>query len=153
MDEKEIERIIEKAAERAAKRAIEAYQKEQQQQASRKAYNITFKYLKQYGNLISSTKNEIAAVEDETSEFLQLIKNAKTSTAAVIGILARGIAEMEHETDKAKFSVFKMYFFEKLTYEQIAEKMPVSDSTPRRWISELVQILAIKLFGVEAIHN
>ncbi|WP_405382717.1 hypothetical protein [Phascolarctobacterium sp.] len=153
MEKEELEKIIERAADRAAKKAIEAYQREQQAQESRKAYNMTFKYLKQYGNLISSTKNGVLAAGGAENEFLQLIEKAQTPTNAVIGILARGIAEMQEETEKSKFTVFEMYFFEKMTYEQITDKMPMGDSTPRRWVSELVNILAVKLFGIEAIHK
>ena len=114
---------------------------------------MTFKYLKQYGNLISSTKNGVLVADGAENEFLQLIEKAQTPTSAVIGILARGIAEMQEETEKSKFTVFEMYFFEKMTYEQIIDKMPMGDSTPRRWVSELVNILAVKLFGIEAIHK
>lgn len=153
MEKEELEKIIERAADRAAKKAVEAYQREQQTQESRKAYNMTFKYLKQYGNLISSTKNGVLAAGGAENEFLQLIEKAQTPTNAVIGILARGIAEMQEETEKSKFTVFEMYFFEKMTYEQITDKMPMGDSTPRRWVSELVNILAVKLFGIEAIHK
>lgn len=153
MEKEELDKIIERAADRAAKKAIEAYQREQQAQESRKAYNMTFKYLKQYGNLISSTKNGVLAAGGAENEFLQLIEKAQTPTNAVIGILARGIAEMQEETEKSKFTVFEMYFFEKMTYEQITDKMPMGDSTPRRWVSELVNILAVKLFGIEAIHK
>lgn len=153
MEKEELDKIIERAADRAAKKAIEAYQREQQAQESRKAYNMTFKYLKQYGNLISSTKNGVLAAGGAENEFLQLIEKAQTPTNAVIGILARGIAEMQEETEKSKFTVFEMYFFEKMTYEQITDKMPMGDSTPRRWVSELVNILAVKLFGIEAIQK
>lgn len=153
MEKEELDKIIERAADRAAKKAIEAYQREQQAQESRKAYNMTFKYLKQYGNLISSTKNGVLVAGGAENEFLQLIEKAQTPTSAVIGILARGIAEMQEETEKSKFTVFEMYFFEKMTYEQITDKMPMGDSTPRRWVSELVNILAVKLFGIEAIHK
>lgn len=153
MEKEELEKIIERAADRAAKKAVEAYQREQQAQESRKAYNMTFKYLKQYGNLISSTKNGVLAAGGAENDFLQLIEKAQTPTNAVIGILARGIAEMQEETEKSKFTVFEMYFFEKMTYEQITDKMPMGDSTPRRWVSELVNILAVKLFGIEAIHK
>lgn len=153
MEKEELEKIIERAADRAAKKAVEAYQREQQTQESRKAYNMTFKYLKQYGNLISSTKNGVLAAGGAENDFLQLIEKAQTPTNAVIGILARGIAEMQEETEKSKFTVFEMYFFENMTYEQITDKMPMGDSTPRRWVSELVNILAVKLFGVEAIHK
>lgn len=157
MDDKEIEKIIERAADRAAKRAVEVYQKEQTAKESRKAYNMTFKYLKQYGNLISSTKNATqaaGAAESEENEFLQLIEKAKTPTNAIIAILARCITEMEHEIEqKSKYAVFEMYFFENKTYEQITAEIPMGDSTPRRWISEMVNILAVKLFGVEAIRG
>ena len=61
--------------------------------------------------------------------------------------------EQEEKGQKSKYEVLEMYFFKKMTYEQIIEKMPMGDSTPRRWVSEMVNILAVKLFGVAAIHK
>lgn len=154
MDEWELERIIERAADRAAKKAVEEYKEEQRQQENRKAYNMTFKYLKQYGDLISSTKHAAAAAADSENEFLRLIEKAQTPTNAIIAILARCIEELREETkDNAKYRVFEMYFFEKKTYEQITGEIAAGDSTPRRWVSEMVGVLAVKVFGVEAIHK
>lgn len=154
MDDREIEQIIEQTADRAAKRAVEAYKREQQAQESRKAYNLTFKYLKQYGNLVKSAKNAAAVAGNSENEFLQNIKNAETPTNAIIALLASGIAELEQETrHKEKYAVFEMYFFKNMTYEQITAEIAIGDSTPRRWVSEMVSILAVKLFGVEAIHK
>lgn len=152
MEEKEIETIIE----RAVKRAIEAERQEQEERERKRAYNMTFRYLRQFSDLKSSLKNDAAAAGAE-NEFLALLEQSKKPTAVIIANMQRCLEELQQEQEekgqKYKYDVLEMYFFEKMTYEQIIDKMPMGDSTPRRWVSEMVNILAIKLFGVSAIHK
>lgn len=153
METKEIEKIIEKAVQKA----IKAERAEMEERESKKAYNLTFRYLKQYGDMVSSLKNDAPAAGSTENEFLALLQNAKTPTAAVIANIQNCLDELQREQEqkgqKYKYEVMEMYFFQKLTYEQIIEKMPMGDSTPRRWVSEMVSILAVKLFGVTAIRK
>lgn len=152
METREIEAIIEKAVQKA----IKAEKAEAEERESRKAYNLTFRYLKQYSDLESSLKNDAAAAGSE-NEFLLLLEQAKTPTAVIIANMQRCLNELQQEQEekgqKYKYEVMEMYFFQKMTYEQIIEKMPMGDSTPRRWVSEMVSILAVKLFGAAAIHK
>lgn len=153
METREIETIIEKAVQKA----IKAERAEAEERESRKAYNLTFRYLKQYSDLESSLKNDAAAAGSGENEFLLLLEQAKTPTAVIIANMQRCLNELQQEQEEKgqiyKYEVLEMYFFQKMTYEQIIEKMPMGDSTPRRWVSEMVSILAVKLFGVAAIHK
>lgn len=153
METKEIEIIIEKAVQRA----IKAERAEAEERESRKAYNLTFRYLKQYSDMVSSLKNDASAAGDNDNDFLEMLKQSKKPTAAIIANMQNCLNELQEEQEqkgqKYKFEVLEMYFFQNLTYEQIIEKMPMGDSTPRRWVSEMVSILAVKLFGVAAIHK
>ena len=78
-------------------------------------------------------------------------------TAVIVANIRRCLEELEKEQmqkgQSQKYEVFKLYFSEKLTYEQIIERIPMGDSTPRRWVSEMVSILSVKLFGVAAIRK
>lgn len=153
METKEIEIIIEKAVQKA----IKAERAEAEEKESRKAYNLTFRYLKQYSDMVSSLKSDATAAGEAENDFLILLERAKTPTAVIIANLQRCLKELQEEQTKKgqkyKYEVLEMYFFQNLTYEQIIEKMPMGDSTPRRWVSEMVGILAVKLFGVTAIHK
>lgn len=153
METKEIEIIIEKAVQKA----IKAERAETEEKESRKAYNLTFRYLKQYSDMVSSLKSDATAAGETENDFLILLERAKTPTAVIIANLQRCLKELQEEQTKKgqkyKYEVLEMYFFQNLTYEQIIEKMPMGDSTPRRWVSEMVGILAVKLFGVTAIHK
>lgn len=153
MEQKEIELMIEKAVQKA----IKAEKAEAEERESRKAYNLTFRYLKQYSDMVSSLKSDAGAAEPTENDFLELLKQSKTPTAAIIANMQRCLQELQQEQEKKgqinKYRVLEMYFFEKLTYEQITEKIPIGESTPRRWISEMVSIIAVKLFGAAAIHK
>lgn len=153
METKEIEIIIEKAVQRA----IKAERAEAEERDSRKAYNLTFRYLKQYKDMVRSLKNDASAAGDNDNDFMEMLKQSKKPTAAIIANMQNCLNELQEEQEqkgqKYKFEVLEMYFFQNLTYEQIIEKMPMGDSTPRRWVSEMVSILAVKLFGVAAIHK
>lgn len=151
MEMKEINKIAETAAEKAAKKAIEGMRREQQKKKNKKAYSLTFRYLKQYGNLISCASGQIPDQDPEKNEFLETYKKAKETTGIILGIINAAVQELQQETEKSKYAVFEMYFFKNMTYEQILEEMPMGDSTPRRWISEMVTALSIKIFGTEAI--
>lgn len=153
MEEKEIEMIINQAIEKAIKaERIEAKEKER-----RKAYNLTFRYLKQYNDMVKSIGNETGDTGDTGDEFLKTMEQGKKQTAIVVANMKRCLEELKQEQEekgqKSKYDVLEMYFFEKMTYGQIVEKIPMGDSTPRRWVSEMVNILAVKLFGVTAIHK
>ena len=151
MEEREIEIIINRAVEKA----IKAERAETEERESRKAYNLTFRYLKQYNDMVKSLENDTRAAGE--NDFLELLEQSKKPTAAVIANMQKCLEELKQEQEekgqKSKYDVLEMYFFKKMTYDQIIEKMPMGDSTPRRWVSEMVNILAVKLFGVAAIHK
>lgn len=153
MEEREIEIIINRAVEKA----IKAERAEAEERESRKAYNLTFRYLKQYNDMVKSLENDARAAGAAENDFLELLEQSKKPTAAVIANMRKCLEELKQEQEekgqKSKYDVLEMYFFKKMTYEQIIEKMPMGDSTPRRWVSEMVNILAVKLFGVAAIHK
>lgn len=153
MEEREIEIIINRAVEKA----IKAERAEAEERESRKAYNLTFRYLKQYNDMVKSLENDARAAGAVENDFLELLEQSKKPTAAVIANMRKCLEELKQEQEekgqKSKYDVLEMYFFKNMTYEQIIEKMPMGDSTPRRWVSEMVNILAVKLFGVAAIHK
>lgn len=156
MEQREIEALID----HAVQRAVKAERAEAEERESKKAYNLTFRYLKQYSDLISSLQNEtVEDAEESTKEntFLSLLKKSQIPTAVIVANIRRCLEELEKEQmqkgQSQKYEVFKLYFFEKLTYEQIIERIPMGDSTPRRWVSEMVSILSVKLFGVTAIRK
>lgn len=156
MEQREIEAIID----HAVQRAVKAERAEAEERECRKAYNLTFRYLKQYSDLISSLQNE--AVEDTEESageniFLSMLKKSQIPTAVIVANMRRCLEELKKEQSQKgqpqKYEVLELYFFEKLTYEQITERIPMGDSTPRRWVSEMVGILSVKLFGVAAIRK
>lgn len=153
METKEIEIIIEKAVQKA----IKAERAEAEERESRKAYNLTFRYLKQYKDMVRSLENDAPAAGGTENDFMILLEQSKTTTAAITLNLQHCLKELQEEQTKKgqkyKYDVLEMYFFQNLTYEQIIEKMPMGDSTPRRWVSEMVSIIAVKLFGATAIHK
>ena len=153
MEERKIEIIINRAVEKA----IKAERAEAEERESRKVYNLTFRYLKQYNDMVKSLENDARAAGAAENDFLELLEQSKKPTAAVIANMRKCLEELKQEQEekgqKSKYDVLEMYFFKKMTYEQIIEKMPMGDSTPRRWVSEMVNILAVKLFGVAAIHK
>lgn len=152
MEQLEIEKIIEKAV----SRAIDAYSENERKKETKKAYNLTFKYLKAYNDMKSSLENEIEADGSSQSEFIERMEAGRKETAVIIAIIDKTVQELEAEAkekgESCKMDVFKMYFFERKTYEQIIEHVHTGDSTPRRWVSQMVGQIATKLFGVDGLE-
>lgn len=132
---------------------MEEKEVERKKKQSKKAYECMFSCLKDYNDMKHSLKNDTTTPCGEKNAFLASIEKSKMQTAVVIKIIDDALEELEKEQEgkgqKYKTDVLRMYFFEKKTYEQILEQVTAGDSTPRRWVSEMVGKMAIKLFGVD----
>lgn len=122
--------------------------------ARSEAYNMTFRYLKAYRDMKRSMNVEIA--NNLHGAFVQKMIDNRKETAELLQILDQAIAELEVEQEakgeKYKVDAMKMHFFEGKSYEKIAEMITAGESTPRRWITQMVEIIAVKLFGKEALE-
>ncbi len=122
--------------------------------ARSEAYNMTYRYLKAYRDMKRSMNVEIT--DNAHGEFVQKMIDNRKETAALIQILDQAISELEIEQDakgeKYKVDAMKLHFFEGKSYEKIAELITTGESTPRRWIIQMVEIIAVKLFGKEALE-
>lgn len=111
----------------------------------KKFYSITLNYMKNYNSL----KRSLEYTEDIKYE------TSRVKTAAILYNIDSSLEiikkELEDKGQLVKYEAFEMYFIQNKTYEHIAATLITGDSTPRRWITEVVERLAIKLFGVEAI--
>lgn len=120
------------------------------------AFNIVYDFMQNYNNLKYNQSIEIDPNVTDPVVIAELIK-AQTKTKMVMATITKAIAETEKEY-KAKSKelytrVFSQYFVFEKTYEEIAEQENISEKTARKYITEIIQNLAVKIFGVEALEQ
>ena len=166
-EEKECQGIIskndiEQIAQKAAKEAIKEYKKEKEKERKKEKYHNTFKLMKCYRDAVFHVENAISDGEQiglkEISEerkriYLESVRKSRFKTMVMIEHIDRAIEEMKRRRAaagrEAEYKAFEMYFMEGLDYAQIAERLETGNSTPRRWITAIINELSILLWGID----
>lgn len=146
--DKETEKLVKEIIEKTIKEVNE----DNKTKEKKRSYAITFKYMKNYNSLKRSLEN---INNNNINELLNETKTSAVKTAVILDTIDSSLDiiknELEDKGQLVKYEAFEMYFIQNKTYEYIAATLITGDSTPRRWITEIVERLSIKLFGVEAI--
>lgn len=146
--DKETEKLVKEIIEKTIKEVNE----DNKTKEKKRFYAITFRYMKNYNSLKRSLES---AKDKNMNDLLSEAKTSAVKTAVILDNIDSSLEiikkELEEKGQLVKYEAFEMYFIQNKTYEHIAATLMTGDSTPRRWITEVVERLAIKLFGVEAI--
>lgn len=150
---------------KAAKEAIREYDKEKIQEQRRKVFHNTKLLLKHYNDLKSHVDNAISDVTRLETDLIDLneferdelyilsIKKSKTKTLIMIAHIDMAMEALKKKQYKLcameKYQSLKMFYFDEMTYEKIAEQLSCSIITARRWINEMINELSINLFGID----
>ena len=146
--DKEIEKLVKEIIEKTIKEVNE----DNKTKEKKRSYAITFKYMKNYNSLKRSLEN---IRNNNMNDLLNETKISSVKTAVILDNIDSSLEiikkELEDKGQLVKYEAFEMYFMQNKTYEYIATTLITGESTPRRWITEIIEKLSIKLFGVEAI--
>ncbi len=146
--DKEIEILVTEIIEKT----IKAVNEESKTKEKKRYYAITFRYMKNYNSMKRSLEN---SKDDNMNHLLNEIKTSRVKTVVILDNIDSSLEiirkELEDKGQLVKYEAFEMYFIQNKSYEYIAATLVTGESTPRRWITEVVSMLSVKLFGIEAI--
>lgn len=98
---------------------------------------------------------ELQDALEENDIFLNSVLRTKARTAQMVSCIDISLEILADEYEENGtyyiYDAFYMYYIEKLTYEDIAEKLNTGKNTPARWTKEVLNKLNILLWGVEAL--
>lgn len=98
---------------------------------------------------------ELQDALEENDIFLNSVLRTKARTAQMVSCIDISLEILADEYEENGtyyiYDAFYMYYIEKLTYEDIAEKLNTGKNTPARWAKEVLNKLSILLWGVEAL--
>ena len=146
--------------------AKEVIKKKKNQQKDRRLHNTKL-LMKNYDKL----KNHIEKINsdgfmgyfgenlqealEENDVFLNSVLRTKARTAQMVSCIDISLEILADEYEENGtyyiYDAFHMYYIEKLTYEEIAEKLNAGKNTPARWVKEVLNKLNILLWGVDAL--
>jgi hypothetical protein len=162
-----IEETINKAAKESARQAIKEYDKEKKQEQRKNVFHNTRLLLKHYNDLRQHVENAIDDVRQLETDLIDLgdierdelyilsIKRSKSKTLIMIAHIDMAMEILKQKQIKLcsleKSDALRMFYIEKMTYEEISEKLNCGVNTSRRWVNEMLIELSILLFGIEGI--
>ena len=98
---------------------------------------------------------ELRESREENDVFLNSVLRTKARTAQMVSCIDISLEILADEYEENGtyyiYDAFHMYYIEKLTYEEIAEKLNAGKNTPARWVKEVLNKLNILLWGVDAL--
>lgn len=150
----------------AALEAVKEFEKSQKKNAKAKVFQNARKLMENYNRICRSVQegvSELSDVDDgeELEElsaediYINSIIKSKLRSIVMIAHIDKCLGllkeEMIQNDTLGKYEVFKYFYLNEKTYEQIAEDYGYVERTARRWITECTGILSVYLFGADAI--
>lgn len=157
---------IEAIAKLAAKEAVAELRKEERKKNRAKIFQNTKALMENYNRIVQSvqegvsdladlTDEPVEGLEDGSNVFIESIVKSKLRSLVMLAHVDKCLEMLEREeyqnNTPEKYLAFKYFFLDAMTYESIAEIYGYSERTARRWITELLSIMSVYLFGADAL--
>lgn len=157
---------MEAVARAAAHEAVREFKKDELKKKRAKIFQNTKLLMQNYNRMVLSVDEGVAELSDLTDEpieglpsneslFIKSILKSKARSLIMLAHIDKCLSMMEDEQyDKGtpeKYQTFKYFYLDGMSYENISETYGHPERTARRWVSELVNILGVYLFGADAI--
>ena len=111
------------------------------------------------GNMGITAAYEAAKLpEDEQREIAEQaaggsIRRSRFKTLIMTAHIDKAVEEIERRRKAAdrgiEYKAFEMYFMQGMDYAKIAEELDTGNSTPRRWITAIINELSVLLWGMD----
>lgn len=154
----ELEGLIQKAA----RAAVAEYKKQEEKDRKQNKYHNTFMLMKCYRDAAFHIENaisdgeqlELAGMTDEQQRtYLESIRRCHFKTLIMTAHIDKAVEEIERRRKAAgreiEYKAFEMYFMQGMDYAKIAEELDTGNSTPRRWITAIINELSVLLWGMD----
>ncbi len=157
---------IEEIAKLAAKEAVAEMKKEERKKKRAKIFQNTKALMENYNRIAKSVEEGVSDLSDLTEEpvdgleegsniFIESIVKSKLRSLVMLAHVDKCLTLLEQEEYRSntpeKYLAFKYFYLDEMTYESIAEIYGYSERTARRWVTELLGIMSVYLFGADAL--
>jgi len=157
---------IEVIAKAAAKEAVAEMKREERKSKRAKLFQNTKALMENYNRIAKSveegvsdltdlTDEPVEGLEEGTNVFIESIVKSKLRSLVMLAHIDKCLKLLENDeyekNTPEKYLAFKYFYLDGMSYESIAEVYGYSERTARRLVSELIGIMGIYLFGVDAL--
>lgn len=156
----------EELAKKAAQEAVCGLLKEQRRLSEKRVFKNTKKLMENYKRIKANVEDGVsqAANLEETQAFeyeyidelfVESVQRSKFRSALMIAHIDKCLELLKREQERKnkveKYYVFMYFYIDEMSYESIAEIYGLDERTCRRWVNEMLNILKIYLFGIDAL--
>ena len=90
---------------------------------------------------------------EQQRTYLESIRRSLFKTLIMTAHIDKAVEEIERRRKAAdreiEYKAFEMYFMQGMDYAKIAEELDTGNSTPRRWITAIINELSVLLWGMD----
>lgn len=119
-----------------------------------KAYIAVENYMKNYNSLRYSLTIDIDNTDTEP-EVISQLGEIKKKTKLLLSTIDKVIEDLKKDylfkNKENIFKVFEQYYIFEKSYGEISYNFYISEKTARKYVNEVLQLIAIRIFGVEAL--
>lgn len=154
----EVEQLIQKAA----KAAVAEYKKQEERDRKKDKYHNTFTLMKCYRDAVFHIENAISdgeqlelkgMTEEQQRTYLESVRRSRFKTLIMTAHIDKAVEEIENRRRAAgreiEYKAFELYFMQGKDYAIIAEELETGNSTPRRWVTGIINELSVLLWGID----
>lgn len=141
---------------------VAEYKRQEEKDRKQNKYHNTFMLMKCYRDAAFHIENaisdgeqlELAGMTDEQQRtYLESIRRSRFKTLIMTAHIDKAAEEIERRRKAAdreiEYKAFEMYFMQGMDYAKIAEELDTGNSTPRRWITAIINELSVLLWGMD----
>lgn len=153
---------FEEMIKKAAKEAITEYRRQEAKEHRQDKYHNTFMLMKSYRDAVFHIENavsdgkqlELKGMTDEQQRvYLESVRRSRFKTLIMTAHIDKALEEIERRRRAAgrevEYKAFELYFIQGKDYETIAEELDTGNSTPRRWVTGIINELSVLLWGID----
>ena len=158
LHESELTELMQKQA----KAAITELKRQEKQERKKEKYHNTFTLMKRYRDAVFHIENAISdgqqlelkgMTDEQQRTYLESIRRTRFKTLIMTAHIDKAVEEIERRRKAAdrevEYKAFEMYFMQGMDYAKIAEELDTGNSTPRRWITAIINELSVLLWGMD----
>ncbi|MEG0133514.1 MAG: hypothetical protein RR891_06125 [Clostridium sp.] len=155
---------VDEAIKKATREAIREYGKEQKEEQRVRVLHNTKLLLKHYNSLKKHSEravfnvNDVEDVEEYPGDdraYVLSIRRSKLRTIIMVSHIEMALEELKEkkirEDNYDQYKALKLYYIDKMGYEEIQEKLSCGKNSPPRWINIAMKDLSILLFGLDGL--
>ncbi|MCD3351229.1 hypothetical protein G8V03_09535 [Clostridium botulinum D/C] len=146
--------------------AIKKFDKEKKEKQRDKRLHNTRLLMKHYNTLwehvdnVNTDDKLLDYLEEEEEEvtnrtFIISVCRTKMRTAKMLGLVDSALRivkdKFEKNSEKYKYKAFELYYFEKMTNEEIQKELNCGKNSPKKWSDLVIEELSLLLWGIEAL--